>query len=475
MKFAIDQPYFIGESETIECFEPDVAPFHLVREEKMLLEAKEFFMYKDRAFGLWESKNARSTIIARTIGKIVIIELYTEHESFTMSVCAHDWNADIYLMTKESFMIIHNDLSVDFIKSKHRVAGVHEGSVYVSGEGRTIRLGEQKKEVTSLYKLTSFALQYIKQHHGERGTKMLSSDFAEVGVTVGDQDITQTRLYKEYTVFHPPLGKGSFGLVYKVMSKADGAYYAVKMIIINGNNLARCQQEADTMKQLEHPGIVRYFSSWKDDIYSEQFEEQNNGQRAFYLKMELCTSSLSAWLSANQSDRDIETVKRWFKKIISAMKYVHDLNIIHRDLKPDNILLDENDDPKICDFGIAALNGENTTFRTEAGTVTYIAPEQDSMVPMYSWRVDIFALGLILLEMCLPIEGDKIQMFDSFREENGQPVLSNSKKESPSADMCELICKLAYYNKENRPNCEEILAHPALQYKYQHLFKTPIN
>ncbi|GMT06550.1 hypothetical protein PENTCL1PPCAC_28724, partial [Pristionchus entomophagus] len=371
------------------------------------------------------------TIIARTIGKIVIIEMYSEHESFTMSVCAHDWNADIYLMTNESFMIIHNDLSVDFIKSKHRVAGVHEGSVYVSEEGRTIRLGQQKKEVTSLYKLTSFALQYIKQHHGERGTKMLRSDFAEVGVTVGDQDITQTRLYKEYTVFHPPLGKGSFGLVYKVMSKADRAYYAVKMIVIDKK--ARCMREADTMSRIEYPGIVRYYCFWEDAV--EMFEAQNGVKAAIYLKMELCPSSLSAWLITHQSYRNIENMMTWFKKIVTAMKYVHDLNIIHRDLKPDNILLDEDENPKICDFGGVALNGEdNAVTRTAFGTPLYQAPEQFSLLPKYDCAVDIFPLGLILLEMCLPIEEEKQQIFDSFRVAKGVPSLINRNNERKSKE-----------------------------------------
>ncbi|GMS99883.1 hypothetical protein PENTCL1PPCAC_22058, partial [Pristionchus entomophagus] len=89
----------------------------------------------------------------------------------------------------------------------------------------------------------------------------------------------------------------------------------------------------------------------------------------------------------------------------SAVEHMHEKNLIHRDLKPSNILFAETDLLKLCDLGIAterANDEEQSTAitRTSAGTMLYMSPEQKSLL-RYSSKSDVFALGLILTELCV--------------------------------------------------------------------------
>ncbi|GMS86910.1 hypothetical protein PENTCL1PPCAC_9085, partial [Pristionchus entomophagus] len=112
-------------------------------------------------------------------------------------------------------------------------------------------------------------------------------------------------------------------------------------------------------------------------------------------------------------------MKRWFNQIVSAVAYIHDKGKIHRDLKPSNIMFADEDHLKICDLGIVAnraivdadTDQEEAKSRTfDRGTYMYMAPEQVFFGHVSS-KVDIFALGLILTEMCVAMtkqEAEKV-------------------------------------------------------------------
>ncbi|GMR56818.1 hypothetical protein PMAYCL1PPCAC_27013, partial [Pristionchus mayeri] len=267
------------------------------------------------------------------------------------------------------------------------------------------------------------------------------------------------------------LGAGAFGCVYE--AECDGYSYAVKKIPVVRSGENRAAKEVEYMKGLSHSNIVEYKDSWFEEppigwqnvvnsfIIDELNEndnktkkkEMNNklGVKFLYIQME--------WISRNKT-RTLTRMHRWFKQIASAVAYLHskEINIIHRDLKPSNILLTNANELKICDMGIATsisrLDGEQEvdktrTFRT--GTPLYWAPEQ--IMLSCTSKVDIFALGLILAEMCIPMKDkERETVFDSYRDGN-----ANDFTDQPNLN--DLIERLTKSNPKDRPECQEIFEH----------------
>lgn len=103
---------------------------------------------------------------------------------------------------------------------------------------------------------------------------------------------------------------------------------------------------------------------------------------------------------------DKETCK-FFQQILSGVEYLHKLRVCHRDLKPENLLLDENKNIKIVDFGLSNIYKYGETLKTACGSPCYAAPEMIAGKRYHGLNADIWSTGVILYAMAcgyLPFE-----------------------------------------------------------------------
>ncbi len=160
---------------------------------------------------------------------------------------------------------------------------------------------------------------------------------------------------------------------------------------ISPSGYARFKREVDIMSSLSHPGIIKVMDNGAlDDCYYYSMEYMPGGN----LNKRLTRGKLS-----------IEEALKLFIPVCNAMAYAHEQNVVHRDLKPSNVLLTENGDPVVSDFGIAKVLDLEGTPLTQSGeilgTIAYLAPEQRFSSKKINRRADVFALGAILYEMLM--------------------------------------------------------------------------
>ncbi|CAN6356468.1 unnamed protein product [Urochloa humidicola] len=212
------------------------------------------------------------------------------------------------------------------------------------------------------------------------------------------------------------LGQGGFGTVYKGLLQ-NGDIIAVKKLTSTMPGLQDKQYENEIchLMRLIHPNIVQLVG------YCCETEEklvQHNGKYVYAEKSErlLCLEylpkgSLRNHISDASSGLDWDTRYKIIVGICSGLHYLHEewqpsTPIIHRDLKPANILLDNNMVPKIADFGLSRLFGEEqtrTTTKNFDGTLGYMAPEYLNR-GLITKELDIFSLGVIIIQI---VTGDK--------------------------------------------------------------------
>ncbi|XP_072712677.1 interferon-induced, double-stranded RNA-activated protein kinase isoform X2 [Ciconia boyciana] len=194
-----------------------------------------------------------------------------------------------------------------------------------------------------------------------------------------------------------PIGKGGFGNVFKATAKLDERTYAVKRVRFTMN----VKREVKELARLDHENIVRYYCSWKGQDYVTYPDSRQKSEKempCLFIQMELCEQGpLGNWIEKNRQDRKYqEMVQNKFLQILKGVEYIHSKGLIHRDLKPQNIFISHEDKIKIGDFGLVT-SVECETLTGDRGTRLYMAPEQFGT--KYGKEVDIYALGLIWLEM----------------------------------------------------------------------------
>ena len=202
------------------------------------------------------------------------------------------------------------------------------------------------------------------------------------------------------------IGNGTFGKVYKVQDKRRNKIFAAKILKkeieeLDQNHINYITREINIMSKLKHPSIVNLIGFSPKDfkgnpkpvIVTELVKE---GTLTKFIELERLSRSDPKW------DDTHKLIALY--GIASAMSFLHEHNIIHRDLKPDNILMDENLYPKICDFGLSKIDPqstENISFESESklkGTPIYSAPEVFSGL-IYSKPGDVYSFALIAYEI----------------------------------------------------------------------------
>ena len=181
------------------------------------------------------------------------------------------------------------------------------------------------------------------------------------------------------------LGEGGFGEVQLIHHISDPKkLYAMKRLNFSKNSkLFRLLDEIKLHKSLNHPHIIR--------LYGSQFL-----QKEVLIFMEYASRGD---LFKILRDKDTSQPKLTFRQkikifiqCVQAIEYMHSQGIIHRDLKPENVLIAENFDVKLCDFGWAIAMDVPRRRRSICGTIEYMAPEITHQ-QLQTEKIDIWALG----------------------------------------------------------------------------------
>jgi eukaryotic-like serine/threonine-protein kinase len=195
------------------------------------------------------------------------------------------------------------------------------------------------------------------------------------------------------------LGEGGMGAVYEAEQDQPRRRVALKVIKAawaSPELLRRFEQEFQALGRLHHPGIAQ--------IYEAGTADTGFGFQPFFA-MELIHGKP---LGEYADGRHLNTRQRLalMIQVCEAVQHAHQRGIVHRDLKPGNILVDENGQPKILDFGLARVTDSDAqaTRQTDMGqllgTLPYMSPEQVLADPLaIDTRSDVYALGVILYEL----------------------------------------------------------------------------
>ncbi|KAK4259574.1 hypothetical protein QN277_005891 [Acacia crassicarpa] len=185
------------------------------------------------------------------------------------------------------------------------------------------------------------------------------------------------------------LGHGTFAKVYFAKNIKTNEGVAIKIIdkekILKGGLVAHIKREISILRRVRHPNIVQLF-------------EVMATKTKIYFVMEYVRGG-ELFNKVAKGRLKEEAARKYFQQLISAVGFCHARGVYHRDLKPENLLLDENGDLKVSDFGLSAVSDQirqDGLFHTFCGTPAYVAPEVLARKGYDGAKVDLWSCGVVL-------------------------------------------------------------------------------
>ncbi|CCK68764.1 AMP-activated serine/threonine-protein kinase catalytic subunit SNF1 KNAG_0B03230 [Huiozyma naganishii CBS 8797] len=264
--------------------------------------------------------------------------------------------------------------------------------------------------------------------HSSSGQRPRLSD----GSRIGNYQIVKT------------LGEGSFGkvkLAYHITTNQKVALKIInKKVLAKSDMQGRIEREISYLRLLRHPHIIKLY-----DVIKSKDE--------IIIVIEFASNELFDYIIQRDKMSEQEA-RRFFQQIISAVEYCHRHKIVHRDLKPENLLLDEDLNVKIADFGLSNIMTDGNFLKTSCGSPNYAAPEVISGKLYAGPEVDVWSCGVILYVMLcrrLPFDDESIPVL--FKNiSNGVYILPKFL----SLGAANLIKKMLIVNPLNRISISEI-------------------
>uniref|UniRef100_A0A0E0NAN5 non-specific serine/threonine protein kinase n=1 Tax=Oryza rufipogon TaxID=4529 RepID=A0A0E0NAN5_ORYRU len=186
------------------------------------------------------------------------------------------------------------------------------------------------------------------------------------------------------------IGAGTFAKVRLAVDADTGATVAVKVIdkrmVIRNNLMYQVKREITAMKLLNHPNIVKIYeviaTKTKICLVMEYVSGGQLSDKLSYLKR-----------------LDEKEAKKYFYQLIDAVDYCHRRGVYHRDLKPENLLVDNQGNLKVSDFGLSVLKKPGQFLSTSCGSPCYVAPEVIQHKSYDGAAADVWSCGVILFEL----------------------------------------------------------------------------
>ncbi|CAH2319198.1 serine threonine- kinase BRSK1 isoform X1 [Pelobates cultripes] len=198
------------------------------------------------------------------------------------------------------------------------------------------------------------------------------------------------------------LGKGQTGLVKLGVHCITGQKVAIKIVNrekLSESVLMKVEREIAILKLIEHPHVLKLHDVYENKKYLYLVLEHVSGGELFdYL--------------VKKGRLTPKEARKFFRQIISALDFCHSYSICHRDLKPENLLLDEKNNIRIADFGMASLQVGDSLLETSCGSPHYACPEVIKGEKYDGRRADVWSCGVILFALlvgALPFDDDNLR------------------------------------------------------------------
>lgn len=270
------------------------------------------------------------------------------------------------------------------------------------------------------------------------------------------------------------LGSGYSGKVKLGQDKATGASFALKILTPSNDSadaiLKTLKHEFDILKDIHHPNIVKMFAL-KQGSYTSRTTKQTKD--VVYAVIELAQGGEIFDFIFHTRGLDEDICKYYFRSLVQTLAHLHQSNVTHRDLKPENLLIDENYNLKLIDFGFATVVNPQKLNKTSLGTEKYMAPELLYKKSYDAKKVDVFAAGVILFVMYsgyppFNTATQHCQFYSKFVKDNNKFWnfhSSQGKHRQYSQQFKDLVNSMIDIDFTKRPTFEEILQHSWLNDK----------